>query len=245
MATAQKLACRVDRILRHGDGVYTVALEPERPAPRFRAGQFLHLALDPYDPTRFWPESRAFSIASAPAQRDLLRISYSVRGGFTARMERDLAEGVEVWIKMPYGEFVIDSHADAVLFAGGTGITAFTAFIEGLTPDRGQRVVLAYGARNSTLLVYRDVVERAARTSPTLNVTYFVEQGETEAGARWRESSSPQLGRVSVAAMWPQLRQPEQAHFYISGPPAMLQTIARDLKSNGIPGDRIHIDAWE
>ena len=35
---------------------------------------------------------------------------------------------------MPYGDFVIDGAADVVLFAGGTGITAFTAFLEDLTP---------------------------------------------------------------------------------------------------------------
>src|SRR5215211_4135745 len=142
MATPQKLACRVDRIDSHGEGVYTVALRPQRPAPRFRAGQFLHLALDAYDPSRFWPESRAFSIASAPSQRDLLRITYSVHGRFTTRMQHELVEGAEVWIKMPYGEFVIDSDADVVLFAGGTGVTAFTAFIENLTPQTQQSVAL-------------------------------------------------------------------------------------------------------
>ena len=65
----------------HGERVYTLALRPERPVPRFRAGQFLHLALDPYDPTGFWPESRVFSIASPPAQRDSVRITYAVHGG--------------------------------------------------------------------------------------------------------------------------------------------------------------------
>ena len=136
----QKLACRVEQIVAHGDGVYTLALRPERPAPRFRAGQFLHLALDPYDPTRFWPDSRVFSIASPPSQPDLLRISYSVRGRFTARMERELVEGQQVWIKMPYGDFVIGGGADVVLFAGGTGISAFTAYLESLPQaDAGTR----------------------------------------------------------------------------------------------------------
>ena len=63
-----------------------------------------------------------------------MRITYAVHGRFTARMERDLAEGREVWIKMPYGDFVVDGRADVVLFAGGTGVTAFTAFLEDLTP---------------------------------------------------------------------------------------------------------------
>src|SRR5688572_19443981 len=193
MAVTQKLLCRVEHIVNHGDHVYTVALRPKQSAPRFRTGQFLHLALDPYDPTRFWPESRVFSIASPPTPRDLLRISYSVRGRFTARMEGELFEGREVWIKMPYGDFVIDGRGDVVLFAGGTGITAFTAFIEGLTPDTQQSVVLAYGARTSRLLIYRDVVERCAKNVPSMDASYFVEQAN---GADPEPASAPVRPRI-------------------------------------------------
>src|ERR671913_2329368 len=158
MAVAQKLGCVVERIVDHGEHVYTLELRPERAAPRFHAGQFLHLALDPYDPTGFWPESRVFSIASAPAERQAVQITYAVHGGFTTRMERELVQGREVWIKMPYGDFVIGEGADVMLFAGGTGITAFTAFLEGLTVEGHHAVGLAYGARTTSLLLYRDLV---------------------------------------------------------------------------------------
>ena len=90
MATPQKLRCLVNKITDHGDHVYTVDLSLERPLPRFKPGQFLHLALDDYDPSGFWPESRVFSIASSITQRNVLRISYSVRGRYTARMENEL-----------------------------------------------------------------------------------------------------------------------------------------------------------
>jgi ferredoxin-NADP reductase len=241
----QKVACRVERIVSHGEGVYSVELRPERPAPRFRPGQFLHLALDPYDPSRFWPESRAFSIASSPTQRDVLRILYSVRGGFTARMEHDLVEGRRVWIKMPYGEFVIDAQRDAVLFAGGTGISAFTAFLEGLTPVDGRRVVLAYGARTSRLLICRDAIERRMKAVSSLETHYFVEDVDPEDQRRAGSDVTTQTGRVSVAAMWPRLSRPFEAAYYISGPPGMLRAISFDLRSSGISAEAIHIDAWE
>jgi ferredoxin-NADP reductase len=239
----QKLACRVEEIVAHGDRVYTVALRPERPAPRFHAGQFLHLALDPYDPTRFWPDSRVFSIASPPSQPDLLRISYSVRGRFTERMERDLVEGQQVWIKMPYGDFVIGRGADVVLLAGGTGISAFTAFLESLTADAGHSVTLAYGARTERLLIYRDVVERCARRVPALHAVYFVEDlsaDDSDPGGAPRRA-----GRISVEALWPGLPRPFASAFYISGPPLMLQTVSQDLRTRGIAEEAIHIDAWE
>jgi ferredoxin-NADP reductase len=250
---AQKLGCVVERVVAHGERVYTLALRPERLVPRFRAGQFLHLALDPYDPSGFWPESRVFSIASPPAQRDTVRITYAVHGRFTARMESDLIEGRRVWIKMPYGDFAVDSRADVVLFAGGTGITAFTAFLEGLaaqTPAEHQPVTLAYGARTNSLLIYRDVVERCAERLPSLDVSYFVEH---DVPAFFVEHAGPALegrvrstpGRVSVEAVWPRLGRPFETSYYISGPPPMLRTIGQDLRAHNIAPEAIHIDAWE
>jgi ferredoxin-NADP reductase len=248
----QKLGCVVEQVVAHGGRVYTLALRPERLVPRFRAGQFLHLALDPYDPSGFWPDSRVFSIASSPAQRDTVRITYAVHGRFTARMESDLVEGRQVWIKMPYGDFVVDRRADVVLFAGGTGITAFTAFLEGMAADHGlqpppahQSVTLAYGARTSSLLIYRDVVERCLHRLPSLDVSYFVEQdGESDPAAR-KGAGRSIPGRVSVETVWPRIGRPFETMYYISGPPPMLRTIGGDLRARNIPPEAIHIDAWE
>jgi ferredoxin-NADP reductase len=232
---SQKLSCIVERSIAHGEGVYTLVLKPERRAPRFRPGQFLHLAIDPYDPTGFWPESRAFSIASGPDERDRLRITYAVHGRFTARLETEAVEGRALWIKLPYGDFVVSGNRETALLAGGTGVTAFTAFLASLTPA-SQPVTLAYGARTAGLLTYRDAVEACVRQAPPLRVMYFAEQ---EAAAPVRS------GRVSVDAVWGSLADPRQTDFYISGPPVMLKAVAADLTARGVAPAAIHIDAWE
>src|SRR6185312_15394533 len=233
MPVSQKLPCVVERVVAHGERVYTVALRPHRPVPRFRAGQFLHLALDPYDPSGFWPESRAFSIASSAADRRIVTITYAVHGTFTIRMERELSEGATVWIKLPYGDFVVDGSTDVVLFAGGTGITAFTAFLQGLPPGSARAVVLAYGARRSDLLIYRDTIEECARRLPSLDVAYFAEDADSG------DSSHPQSGRISVAALWPRVAEPSSTHYYIAGPPLMLRDVGNDLRERGISSEAI------
>lgn len=235
----------VEQIVDHGDRVYTLVLRPDRTAPRFRAGQFLHLAVDPYDPTGFWPESRVFSIASSPADRGVVRITYAVHGQFTARMESEIAEGGRVWIKMPYGDFVIDSPGDVVLLAGGTGVSAFTAYLEALEPAAdGRSFVLGYGARTASLLIYKEVVDRCAARVPALDVTWFVETGPIPS-ARIGDSTRWVPGRVSVDALWTQVPRPAESHFYLSGPPAMLSAMAADLRTRNIAPEAIHIDAWE
>lgn len=235
---SQKLRCRVEACVAHGERVYTLTLRPEQPAPRFRAGQFLHLALDSYDPSGFWPESRVFSIASSTDTRDTIRLTYAVHGRFTERMEREAIEGRQLWIKMPFGEFTIRGGRDIVMFAGGTGVTAFTAFLEEPRAAGDHSITLAYGARTAALLIYRDVVERCASRTPALSVMYFVEDAS---GA----SAGATCGRVSVDAVWRRLAAPLAVDYYISGPPPMLKGIAGDLRARGIAPEAIHIDAWE
>ena len=230
MAVARKIPVLVEDVTDHGERVYTVDLRPSTPVPRFAPGQFLHLALDPYAPDGFWPESRVFSIASSPSERDRLAITYAVKGAFTARMERELAPGRDAWVKLPYGEFEIDRTCDAVLFAGGTGITAFTAFLRSLTPHDAQRVLLLYGARTPDLFVYRELVESSARSAPTLDARFVCEETD---------------GRLQVERAWPLISGLRDPAFYLSGPPAMLAALTDQLVARGVAPTAVHVDAWE
>jgi ferredoxin-NADP reductase len=230
VAVVRRIQCVVRGIIDHGEHVYSVELEPSIPVPRFRPGQFLHLALDPYDGAGFWPDSRVFSIASSPRVRDRLTITYAVKGVFTTRMERELAVGGSVWVKLPYGEFEIDPTRDAVLFAGGTGVSAFTAFLQSLSSDSAQRVLLLYGARTSDLFVYRSLVEACARDVPSMTCNLICEEMQ---------------GRLEVDAAWPAIAPLHEPLFYLSGPPPMLEALAVQLRGRDIAPDRIRTDAWE
>jgi ferredoxin-NADP reductase len=237
LAVIRKMRCKVKHIIDHGSHVYTLELIPEKSLPAFHPGQFLHLALDRYDPSGFWPDSRAFSIASSPSERESFQITYSVLGRFTQRMERELIEGGSVWVKLPYGEFVVEGDTDVVLFAGGTGITAFTAFLRTLSPSFTHSVTLAYGARTSSLLIYREMVQNRVLAVPQLRAIYFVEQGD--AGPKEIRA------RLSVAGLLPHIQDPFGATYFLSGPPSMLKTISQELRILGILSESIRIDAWE
>jgi ferredoxin-NADP reductase len=230
VAVVRRIPCLVRAITDHGERVYTVELEPSSAVPRFRPGQFLHLALDPFEPGGFWPESRVFSIASSPTERDRLVITYAVKGAFTTRMERELFPGGSAWVKLPYGEFVVDLARDVVLFAGGTGVTAFTAFLRSLTPEWTPRVLLFYGARTQDLFVYGSLAESRAREVPSLECRLVSEETD---------------GRLSVAAAWPAISKLHDPVFYISGPPQMLAALTDQLREHGVPDASIRTDAWE
>jgi ferredoxin-NADP reductase len=230
VAVVRKIPCVVRAVTDHGERVYTVELEPSIAVPRFKPGQFLHLALDASEPGGFWPESRVFSIASSPGDRHRLAITYAVKGAFTGRMERELGVGVAVWAKLPYGEFVVDSARDAVLFAGGTGVTAFTAFLQSLEAERVPRVLLFYGARKPNLFVYRSLMETCARDVPSLTCSLVCEETD---------------GRLQVDAAWPAIATLHDPVFYLSGPPQMLAALTAQILVRGVSLADIRTDAWE
>ena len=238
MPVPRKMRCEVSRVIDHGEHVYSIFLTPEKRLPRFLPGQFLHLALDPYDPSSFWPESRVFSIASSPSYQHCVRITYAVKGKFTTRMENELITGKEVWVKLPYGEFIINNSNDVVLFAGGTGITAFSAYLDQLEADQDNSIIIFYGARNFDLLIYRSMIDHKVEICPKLNAWYYSEDGYPQEGHEMK-------GKLSVKSAFDCLNKPLEKEYYLSGPPGMLQSLQSDLLENNIPNERIKIDAWE
>jgi ferredoxin-NADP reductase len=247
MSVPRKIRCQVESVTDHGGRVYTVDLAPSGPVPAFQPGQFLHLTVEPYDPSSFWPESRVFSIASSPRDRRRLRICYAVKGRYTTRMEQTLKPGIEVWTKLPFGDFVIDAADDAVLLAGGTGISAFTAFLEALAPDSPRHVTLVYGARAPELLLFKEeILDRLARV-PRFRTLWFTESGAfLPAGAVAALPNAPRwfAGPISLDCIWPQLATPAANVFYLSGPPAMLAALSAGLAARGVPPAQIRADAW-
>lgn len=142
----RKIQYRVVSLTDHGGRVYTVDLIPVIPLTVFRPGQFLHLTVDDYDPAGFWPESRVCSIASSPLDRHTIRICYSVKGRYTEKMEQLLKVGAGVWIKLPYGEFLIDGTR--LNHSGGadthTGRLAFPLCVHRATRQFGTQLERPY-----------------------------------------------------------------------------------------------------
>ena len=156
-------------------------------------------------------------------------------------MEREIEEGGSVWVKLPYGEFVVDNAAPTVLFAGGTGITAFSAFIEALGPTTDQDVYLFYGARTFYLLVYGEVAAQLSRAVDRFHPVFYIESGEGDPMLRFNDWPV-KVGRLSVDDAWLFLPNPLAMNYYLSGPPRMIAALSNDLRStrpaSGTDSDR-------
>lgn len=242
MPTAVKLSATVMERIAHGDDVYSLRLAPRGKVPGYQPGQFLHLALDAYDPSSHWPESRVFSIATSPTRASELRVTFAVKGVFTRRMASALRPGDVVWLKLPYGDFIVhpDQTNETVLLAGGTGITPFVALLESLLDRRlDVPLKLFYGARKPSLLLYRDLIEACVKTLPRCEAVYYVESSE---GA---SDGSARAGRLSIDDVFAGVSQPLRADYYLSGPPQMITACSSELLRRGVGSSQLHTDAWE
>jgi len=249
MANPVKLQAEVTSVTSFGTGIYEVRLKPLGRVPRFKAGQFLHLTVDEYDPTGgFWPESRVFSIASNHTDPELC-IVYSVKGTYTKKMESRLAVGKTVWLKLPYGEFSIDQthHADSdvVLIAGGTGVSPYIPYLASLGADAvpGKRIRLYYGARLCSNVLFPELIDNCARSVPAFGATIQIEN-ESADGLKL-EKTRKKDGRLDIAEILKETEELRDRVFFLSGPPVMINSFKQKLLENNIQSTHIKIDEWE
>jgi ferredoxin-NADP reductase len=177
-------------------------------------------------------------MASGSLEKDHVRLTIATKGRFTRRILAELQPGRRVWMKAPYGEFIVRTSLehDVVLIAGGTGITPFVAFMEdALVKGLEGKVWLHYGARSQDLLVFRDFAERCARQFPAFRLQCYAETAATGATIAGRID----LDRA-VACAGP------TAAYYLCGPQEMINAFrARLLQKHGVPQSSVKIDAWE
>ena len=234
MAIVKKYPSKVVSIQNSIEGVYTLEFESLGKSFKYDAGQFLHLAIDEYDPSMQWPDSRCFSMQSSPDEENI-RITYAAKGQFTKRMEQDLKVGSEVTLKLPYGDLFSQEHnkTNTVFIAGGTVVTPFLSlfthesFKEYINPKiylgfRSEAYNLYKGELES---MYR-IRENSVNSSEFVKLVYEDKEGILDIEKIFKENGL-------------------NSNYFISGPPDMIKLFKQNLISKGKSASGILTDEWE
>jgi ferredoxin-NADP reductase len=229
MALVKKYKAEVVSLVNHFENIYTLELASKSGRFRYLPGQFLHLALDEYDPSSNWPESRCFSMQSTPND-ELLKITFSAKGNFTSRMAQELRVGKIIDVKLPFGELFQQEHntENVVFVAGGTGVTPYLSFFTDEEFSKYKNPKLYLGLRAKHFNIYDFELKKALQINPSLNVKiiYQDEDGILDISKILEENSV-------------------DSTFFISGPQAMIKTFKASLLARGVKDYNVKTDDWE
>lgn len=182
----------------------------------FQAGQYVNLA---------FPDgigSRAFSIASAPADRGMIELNIRrVPGGAgTGYVHERMAVGDPVRLTGPYGRFFVRKSADLpmLFLAGGSGLSSPRSMILDLLQDGCTLpITLINGQRSQSELYYHEEFKALARDHP--NFRYVPVLSDEPEESDW-QGARGFAHQAAVTAFGNDFRGHKA---YLCGPPLMIE----------------------
>lgn len=189
-------------------------------------GQFLELSVFGYG-------EAPFCIASSPTRPEALEATVRRTGQLTNALHK-LGEGNEVGIRGPFGNgFNVEAARgkDLLFVAGGIGLPPLRSLIWNVLDERSRfgRVIILYGARTPTDLVYKQELEEwGKRSDVELHVTV----------------DAAQPGWTGTVGVVPSLFKhvtihPESTLAYVCGPPIMIRIAIKDLLALGFKEEAV------
>ena len=214
---------RVEAVVPESDNVVSVYITG-RDLDRLpaRAGQFFLWRFLTRD--RWW-QSNPFSLSAAP-DGTRLRLTAKAAGAGSAGL-RHIAPGTRVFAEGPYGAFTAmhRTRPEALLIAGGVGVTPIRALLEEL---HGHAVVVYRVAGERDAVLYDELRELAVAKGAELHLV---------TGPPVPDRLAPR----ELAALVPDIAQRD---VFLCGPPPMMDAVLGTLRELDVPRTQIHFERF-
>jgi len=256
---------------------FVVAL-PEGDELDFRAGGYIQIECPPHDlkysdfdiDERFrdewdrynlWryeshvkhPEMRAYSMASYPDERTVIKLNVriatpppgaddSIPPGIMSSYIFNLKPGDKTTISGPYGEFFAkDTDNEMVFIGGGAGMAPMRSHIfDQLKRKHSKRKMsFWYGARSLKEMFYEDEFNKLAEQND--NFEWYLALSEPQPEDNW-DGLTGFIHSVLYDEYLSKHPAPEDCEYYLCGPPMMNSAVIKMLDSLGVPKENILLD---
>ncbi|MGH9615314.1 MAG: ferredoxin--NADP reductase [Acidobacteriaceae bacterium] len=223
---------------------------PELETFAFDPGQFISIVAQD---ARGKPQTRAYSMASAPRGNRFDLCLDRVEGGFFSNRLCDLQPGDTAEFHGPYGFFVLRPPlTDTILIATGTGIAPMRGFVESLFPDEaedkneGRHFWLVYGARRESEIYYRRYFEKTAAEHPNFRfLSTLSGPHENWEGLRGYVQTHVKRLLQEHPAISARGSEAPPMHAYICGLNDMVAANRAQLKELGWDRKQIHFERYD
>ncbi len=206
---------------------------------------------------------RAYSLASYPAEgRKLIfniriatppfvsgRIDTTVPWGICSSYTFSLVPGDKVRLSGPYGEsFMVGGNQELIFLIGGAGSSFGRSHILHLfrTENTKRKVTMWYGARSMKENIYQEEYQQLEKEFPNFKYNLVLSEPLAEDLADgWPAKDPLKTNFLFKAFDLGQLRQmdaPEEALYYVCGPPMHNKSVLKLLDDYGIPRQNIVLD---
>ncbi|MGW0822916.1 ferredoxin reductase family protein [Streptomyces sp. NPDC002845] len=187
-----------------------------------RAGQFFLWRFLTRD--RWW-QANPFSLSAAPDGRTL-RLTAKRAGDGSAAL-RHLKVGTRVFAEGPYGAFTTmhRTRPDALLIAGGVGVTPIRALLEEL---HGHAVVVYRVSREQDAVLYDELRELAHAKGAELHLV----------------TGPPVPDRLAAPELARLVPDITDRDVYLCGPPPMMNAVLRTLRELDVPKQQTHFERF-
>lgn len=209
------------------------------------------------------PTMRAYSMASYPAEGEKLmfniriatppfeggKVSKTIPWGVCSSYTFSLKAGDEVTMSGPYGEsFMIEDERPLYFLIGGAGSSFGRSHILHLfnTEKTKRHLEMWYGARSLKENIYQKEYEDLQKQAP--NFSYHLVLSEPlkediEAGWDVKDPiKTNYLFKAFELSVLQHLESPEDALFYVCGPPMHNKSVLKLLDDYGVPRNSIILD---
>lgn len=208
-------------------------------------------------------EIRAYSMASYPQEGR--RIMFNIRiatppfegdklkkgipWGICSTYTFSLKPGDEVTLSGPYGEsYMIDDERELVFLIGGAGSSFGRSHIKHLfeTEKTKRKVTLWYGARSLKENIYQEEYEELDRNWENFTYNLVLSSPTKEDLAQgWPEQDPIKtafLFKAFEKGQLSKMRDPDEALYYVCGPPLHNTSVMKLLDDYGVPPENIVLD---
>ena len=200
---------------------------------------------------------RAYSMANHPAEGNRIMLNVRIatppwdrsRGtfmkvnpGICSSYIFSRKPGDKVMISGPFGEFFLkETQAEKIFIGGGAGMAPMRSHIFHLfkTLRATDKVSFWYGARSRREIFYEDEFLRIAKEFP--NFSFHIALSEPRPQDHWTGHTGF-IHKVLYDQYLKDHPEPEEAEFYICGPPLMTSAVTEMLDNLGVPADHILFD---
>ena len=205
-------------------GVKKITIEPTGRDLVPKPGQFAYLQHKRFD------QSHPFSVSHYNKQSKQISFSIKASGDWTKQLHSKLKKGQTVFVDGPYGVFGNEipqlEKNKVIVVAGGIGITPFLRFAQ-----NNQIGVLFYGNQTENDVAYKTTIEKNVD-----KVVHVLSSGKHENYETGFITGELIKSRVNKSL--------NEYSFFICGPPAMMDSIQKQLIKAGVSNKNIYTERF-